>query len=236
MTVDYERYKRLGCWSSGEAACLLVGIDPDYYVQLINDELYSPEPDSIDFLCAFSREHERQLQRDKARCLIRQNKISEIQTRMRPIEQALERDLLTGIIAPKATQNESNYFVPSVYVTWAASKGFDIPNELQSLILSAMEAPDVEGDSQSKKERDLTKWFRETWEKEGRPTGTDFFDSLKKYVNQPKSPIRAHYTTGPKGAGISWNTGSATNDMTKKNIQSMASKFKRESNQKAVNS
>ncbi|MCQ8130147.1 hypothetical protein [Methylomonas rivi] len=93
-----------------------------------------------------------------------------------------------------------------------------------------------EGKKQGDNERDLTKWFRETWEKEGQPNGTPFFNALKNHVNQQGSPIREHYTTGPKGAGIRWNTGSASNKMTKKNIQTMVSKFKKEIKQKAVNS
>lgn len=49
-------------------------------------------------------------------------------------------------------------------------------------------------------ERDLTKWMRETWINEGRPTGTPFFNSLKKYADRnkyPKSPIMEHWITGP---------------------------------------
>lgn len=99
------------------------------------------------------------------------------------------------------------------------------------------EALAVEAVSQSARgERDLTKWMRETWIAEGKPTGAPFFDALKKYVMQPGSPIREHYTTGPEGAGIRWTTGSATNYMKKKNIQTMASKFKNKQNNKAVNS
>lgn len=79
-------------------------------------------------------------------------------------------------------------------------------------------------------QREFTKWMFETWENEGRPTGTPFFDSLKKYADSskyPKSPIREHWTTGPKGAGIRYSTGSTTKHMTKKNIQTMASRFKK---------
>lgn len=95
------------------------------------------------------------------------------------------------------------------------------------------EIDQVKKQGNNNNERDLTKWFRETWEKEGNPTGTPFFNALKKYVMQDNSPIREHYTTGPNGAGIRWTTGSATNNMTKKNIQTMASNFKRQSESKS---
>ena len=87
-----------------------------------------------------------------------------------------------------------------------------------------------------KKERDLTKWMRETWIKEGKPEGTAFFDALKKYEMQPNSPIREHYTISSDGAGIRWITGSATNNMTKKRIQTKVSEFKKELQQISVNS
>lgn len=80
-----------------------------------------------------------------------------------------------------------------------------------------------------KKERDLTKWMRETWVKEGKLGGSGFFNKLKNYVNKDESPIREHFTTGKNGAGITWNTGNTRNSMTKKAIQNKVSKFKRES-------
>ena len=76
------------------------------------------------------------------------------------------------------------------------------------------------------KERELTKWMRETWIIEGSPGGTDFFNALKKYVKIHESPITEHYTTSKHGAGIKWNTGKATSTMTKKTIQTKVSKFK----------
>jgi hypothetical protein len=81
----------------------------------------------------------------------------------------------------------------------------------------------------AKKERDLTKWMRETWVKEGKLGGSGFFNKLKNYVNKDESPIREHFTTGKNGAGITWNTGNTRNSMTKKAIQNKVSKFKSES-------
>lgn len=77
-------------------------------------------------------------------------------------------------------------------------------------------------------ERELTRWLRETWIKENKPNGTGFFNALKKYVDKEGSPIVEHYTASKKGAGIRWNTGSATNTMSKKAIQNNVSKFKKE--------
>lgn len=79
------------------------------------------------------------------------------------------------------------------------------------------------------KERDLTKWMRETWINDGKLNGTGFFNTLRKYVNKEGSPIREHFTTGSNGAGIRWNTGNTTNYMSKKAIQNKISKFKSES-------
>lgn len=78
-------------------------------------------------------------------------------------------------------------------------------------------------------ERELTKWFRETWINEGKPGGTVFFDSLKKYTKKNGSPITEYYTTSKNGAGIKWSTGNASGEMTKKAIQNKVSKFKKES-------
>jgi len=46
-----------------------------------------------------------------------------------------------------------------------------------------------------------TTWLRETWKTEGRPSGTYFFSSLKKYVGKENSPILAH-TTSPNSEVI----------------------------------
>lgn len=89
--------------------------------------------------------------------------------------------------------------------------------------------PVANDDIGSKNERELTKWLRETWNQEGKPKGTVFFNSLKKYVNKTGSPIVEHYTTSKKGAGIRWNTGSAINSMAKKTIQNKPSIFEKES-------
>jgi hypothetical protein len=84
-------------------------------------------------------------------------------------------------------------------------------------------------DNTISKKRDQTKWLHETWIKEGKPEGSDFFDSLKKYVNKKDSPIVEHYTVSQWGAGIQYNNGKATaKRMTKKAIQNNVSKFKEE--------
>lgn len=113
------------------------------------------------------------------------------------------------------------------------TKQKEIEQVLNGLINVGDKSLEVEDVRQFKEERDLTKWFRETLRNEGQPTGTPFFDTLKKYVNTPNSPLREHYNTGPKGAGIRWNTGTATGNMTKKNIQTMASKFKKSEQSKS---
>jgi hypothetical protein len=82
-------------------------------------------------------------------------------------------------------------------------------------------------------EHDFTKWMRETWIKEGRPTGAPFFNALKKYANKENSPIREHWVCSPNGAGIRYNTGNTISTMTKKNIQTMASKFRKEESRKS---
>lgn len=76
------------------------------------------------------------------------------------------------------------------------------------------------------KEQELTSWLRETWIKEERPGGTDFFNKLKKYVMQKGSPITEHYSAG-KAAGIGWKTSAGTTgEMKKKTIQTKVSTFK----------
>ena len=81
-------------------------------------------------------------------------------------------------------------------------------------------------------ERELTIWLRETWLKEDRPEGTAFFNKLKNYVDKDNGPIIEHFSTGKNGAGIRWNTGNATNTMSKKAIQNRVSLLKNELNKK----
>jgi len=81
----------------------------------------------------------------------------------------------------------------------------------------------------SKNKRELTQWLRETWEKENKPEGADFFNRLKKYVSKPDSPIAEHYTTSQSGAGIKVRKGNKSKTMTKKAIQNAVSNFKKES-------
>jgi len=89
-------------------------------------------------------------------------------------------------------------------------------------------------DSQPRKnsniqERELTTWLRETWIAEEKPGGTVFFNKLRKYVNKPSSPIRGHFSASTDGAGISWQTGNYSGEMSKKTIQNKVSVFKKES-------
>ena len=78
----------------------------------------------------------------------------------------------------------------------------------------------------SKNERELTRWLRETWINEGKPKGTAFFNVLKKYKGQKGSPIIDHYSSG-KGAGIKWETSAGNSgDMTRKTILNKVSTFK----------
>ncbi|MGZ8237943.1 MAG: hypothetical protein ACXWTY_08745 [Methylobacter sp.] len=125
------------------------------------------------------------------------------------------------------------YDTPANWRAWAISKGYSVAHlipidqqQAETLGNAATEPTSTRGTATN--EREMTKWMRETWIKEGRPEGTDFFDSLKKYVGLTNSPIVEHYTTSKKGAGIRWNTGNATSSMRKKAIQSRVSIFKKE--------
>ena len=93
------------------------------------------------------------------------------------------------------------------------------------------EAVGIDGtDSQAAKttkERDLTRWFRETWINEGRLGASLFFMGLKKYVNKRGSPIKEYFTTSQAGAGVRVANGKIEKGMTKKAIQNMVDKFKR---------
>jgi hypothetical protein len=79
------------------------------------------------------------------------------------------------------------------------------------------------------KERELTKWLRDTWELEGKPGGMAFFTKLKKYEKQNGSPIVEHYSAG-KAAGFRWETSlGATGEMKKKTVLTKVSLFKKAS-------
>lgn len=103
-----------------------------------------------------------------------------------------------------------------------------VHDEQQAEAMGNGSGSQVDIESKQRSERELTKWMRETWIKEGKPGGSGFFDALKKYVNQQKGPIVEHYTTSKKGPGIRWNTGTAISTMTKKAIQNKVSAFKKE--------
>ena len=104
----------------------------------------------------------------------------------------------------------------------------DTPNQQPELI------PDTgEGLPAKKQEREITTWLRETWINEGKPDGGEFFTRLKKYVNQSKSPIREHWTTSPKAAGLRFCTGSHSGELSKKTISNKVSLFKSQVSKKA---
>ncbi|MDI1229859.1 MAG: hypothetical protein PSU93_01770 [Methylobacter sp.] len=87
--------------------------------------------------------------------------------------------------------------------------------------------PATDPASTTRNERELTLWLRETWINEGKPGGTAFFKSLKKYVRKDGSPIIQHYTAG-KDAGFDWRTSTGTTGTTpKKTVLNKVSVFKK---------
>jgi hypothetical protein len=73
-------------------------------------------------------------------------------------------------------------------------------------------------------------WLRETWMKEGRLGGADFFIRLKRYKNAVDSPIADHWTHSAKGAGAKVRLiDGTTKDITKKTILNMVSTFNKQS-------
>lgn len=108
-------------------------------------------------------------------------------------------------------------------------KGVDFDGKLEdnSSIIEFSEVSD-NIDDEKQNERILTGWMRDTWIKEGRPDGKEFFNRLKKYVNKSNSPIVEHWTTGKTGAGIRLRTVNATRPRTLKAIQNMVGRFKNE--------
>lgn len=143
-------------------------------------------------------------------------------------------------------RNGVRHYQRKDFIEWAVSKKFPVHEEMLIFAGRLKPKPETESEadhraeSESVKddaenqvdpttsERELTRWLRETWIKENKPNGTGFFNALKKYVDKEGSPIVEHYTASKKGAGIRWNTGSATNTMSKKAIQNSVSKFKKE--------
>ena len=78
-----------------------------------------------------------------------------------------------------------------------------------------------------KRETEINRWLRETWIKEGKPTGAKFFDALKKYKGQKGSPILEFYSAG-EHRGFKWQTsGGAIGEWKRKRIQNLASEFKK---------
>jgi hypothetical protein len=124
---------------------------------------------------------------------------------------------------------------PIQWIQWAISKGWkNIPIQLieskqRQLISHEDDGLNVEQLSKKKNERELTRWLRETWYKEGKPGGADFFNALKHYVNKPGSPITDHFTSSQSGAGIQWKIGKNKGPRSKKAIQNLVGRFKKES-------
>lgn len=77
-------------------------------------------------------------------------------------------------------------------------------------------------------ERELKQGLRDIWVKEGRPEMRAFFpDKLKKYINQPGSPITAVYTAG-KHAGFAFKLSTGTTgNRKKKTLSNYVSEFKK---------
>jgi hypothetical protein len=85
-------------------------------------------------------------------------------------------------------------------------------------------------DTPSKKSVAYVEWLRETWIKEGRLGGADFFIRLKRYKNAVDSPIADHWTHSTKGAGAKVRLiDGTTKDITKKTILNMVSTFSKQS-------
>lgn len=206
-SADYKKWLKADLWTIERAILLLLGVD----------EL--PLRDQNNGRCKSEKEQE-------------------IYDKFMDIWDVAKSSLIAGTLKQrgKSFPDFWNLVKPIDFLSWTIFKGYQIPDEIRSLAITGPFEQESQNNGQEtikkiRNERDLTKWMRETWIREGKPKGSAFFDALKKYTDTtkyPDSPIRAHFTTGPKGAGIRWTTGNATNYMTKKNIQTMASRFKSE--------
>jgi hypothetical protein len=129
----------------------------------------------------------------------------------------------------EAIAQELNINLPDIAIWWInGATPENVPNQQPELM------PDAgEGLPAKKQEHEITTWLRETWINEGKPDGDEFFTRLKKYVNQSKSPIREHWTTSPKGAGLRFCTGSHSGELSKKTISNKVSLFKNHVSKKA---
>lgn len=121
------------------------------------------------------------------------------------------------------------------FKAWLTQKElWPIDNCLLSLWWSDEELTQIHGvlpkqNRPQKREQAFTRWLRETWEKEGRPNGSAFFKTLKKYKNTAGSPIAEHFTLAGSGGkpGLTYSDGSNIKSMTKKTIENKVSKFKK---------
>jgi hypothetical protein len=100
---------------------------------------------------------------------------------------------------------------------------------LNTRLVAAVKVVAVD-DTPTKKSVAHVEWLRETWIKEGRLGGADFFIRLKRYKNAVDSPIADHWTHSTKGAGAKVRLiDGTTKDITKKTILNMVSTFNKQS-------
>lgn len=117
--------------------------------------------------------------------------------------------------------------------SYLAEKGrHDAARDASQMATNAMAAlglPVVDAISSTKPERretEINRWLRETWESEGKPTGGPFFRALKKHQGKLGSPIVEWYGAG-KDAGIKWETsGGATGEWSKHTIETRISEYR----------
>lgn len=113
---------------------------------------------------------------------------------------------------------------PQAWIAWAMEKEWRVPDELLADKLPEGQDGAI---GKARRETEINRWLRETWETEGKPAGAAFFLALKKYQGKKGSPIKEWYPAG-EDAGIKWRTSNgASGEWKRKTIQTIASEFRR---------
>jgi hypothetical protein len=131
ISPDYEHYLRLNIWNIFRAACLIVGLCPDQYFASLRRSPGSRDPNN--------------------------DKVDELKGQVDNLIEVFKDGVNVGLLEPFSTSHNINAsdFEPSLNrgyaklrredaVTFAAKRGYQIPDELQSLIQADQSAEETE--------------------------------------------------------------------------------------------
>ena len=106
MSADYAMYLKLNDWTGLAAVCLLAGIDPEDYAELLKNMHTEPTAKNLKLW----------------------NRVIE------PINQAFMQSEADSEIIARIAGEAGRYYDPVKVINWAIAKDFDVPDELRAFV------------------------------------------------------------------------------------------------------